>query len=327
MPRGITEDDVWKACDALLLEGARPTIERVRLKLGRGSPNTVSPFLETWFKHLGGRIKDPGAFASPADVPDLVMRAAKHFWEAALAETRRDFDERLRDGLSAAVANVEAEKERAAQANAAAFEATGKVARLQAELVDREALLQEQRAAREKTEAQLVESRAQVEELRSRLDAAHMESASLRDQSQRAIAEAIDRFAAAERRAALEIDSERTARSKAERRAEAFERRLDDMRTELRELQKHSVGERDRLEAYLLRQRTDAATREEAMQARIEVLAKQLADAERDNAVARARGDLAEGFLASVKRRRKKRTTAARSNDDTSVPGALPGTD
>ena len=43
MPRGIDQDDVWKAADALLIEGARPTIERIRQKIGRGSPNTVSP--------------------------------------------------------------------------------------------------------------------------------------------------------------------------------------------------------------------------------------------------------------------------------------------
>ena len=44
--RGIQEADVFAAADALLAEGQRPTIERVRLKIGRGSPNTVSPMLE-----------------------------------------------------------------------------------------------------------------------------------------------------------------------------------------------------------------------------------------------------------------------------------------
>ena len=67
MARGITETDVWTASDALLLEGARPTIERVRQKIGRGSPNTVSPYLDTWFKSLGARIKDPGAFSTPPE--------------------------------------------------------------------------------------------------------------------------------------------------------------------------------------------------------------------------------------------------------------------
>lgn len=143
MATGITSKDVWAACDALLLAGERPTIERVRRQLGRGSPNTVSPLLDTWFRHLGGRLKDPGAFAAPADVPEPVLQAAHHFWEAALAETRRDFDRRLRDALAAAVANVEAEKERAAIADAAAFDAAGKAVRLQAELARRDAQLAE----------------------------------------------------------------------------------------------------------------------------------------------------------------------------------------
>ncbi|NZD48101.1 DNA-binding protein, partial [Sphaerotilus sulfidivorans] len=73
MSRGITEQDVWKAADVLLLEGARPTIERVRLKIGRGSPNTVSPHLESWFARLGARIADPQAFRAPdTDAPEPV---------------------------------------------------------------------------------------------------------------------------------------------------------------------------------------------------------------------------------------------------------------
>ena len=86
--RGITETDVWQAADALLLEGARPTIERVRQKIGRGSPNTVTPYLETWFKSLGARIVDPTAFSAPPALPDPISQAAIHFWEAALAAAR-----------------------------------------------------------------------------------------------------------------------------------------------------------------------------------------------------------------------------------------------
>ena len=56
--RGIQEADVFEAADALLAEGKRPTIERVRLKIGRGSPNTVSPMLERWFETLGERLVD-----------------------------------------------------------------------------------------------------------------------------------------------------------------------------------------------------------------------------------------------------------------------------
>ena len=79
---------MWQAADALLLEGARPTIERVRQKVGRGSPNTVSPYLDTWFRKLGARIKDPMAFSAPPAIPDPVHQAALHFWETALATAR-----------------------------------------------------------------------------------------------------------------------------------------------------------------------------------------------------------------------------------------------
>ena len=59
--RGIQEAQVWEAADVLLHEGLRPTIERVRQKIGSGSPNTVSPMLERWFATLGKRLEGPSA--------------------------------------------------------------------------------------------------------------------------------------------------------------------------------------------------------------------------------------------------------------------------
>jgi hypothetical protein len=165
MSRGITDKDVWTACDALLLAGARPTIERVRQKIGRGSPNTVSPLLDAWFKGLGTRIADPGSFAVAPDVPEPVLQAAKHFWEAALAATRKDFDERLRDGMAAAVANVEAEKERTANAESAAYTAAAKLARVEAELAERADLLEQERRLRAADHARLDEAKRQAERL------------------------------------------------------------------------------------------------------------------------------------------------------------------
>lgn len=46
MARGITEEDVHKAADAIVGRGERPTIERIRAELGRGSPNTVNRYLD-----------------------------------------------------------------------------------------------------------------------------------------------------------------------------------------------------------------------------------------------------------------------------------------
>ena len=48
-PRGVQQVDVNAAADELLIDQLKPTIERVRMKLGRGSPNTVGPMLDVWF--------------------------------------------------------------------------------------------------------------------------------------------------------------------------------------------------------------------------------------------------------------------------------------
>lgn len=232
MARGITETDVWNACDALLLEGGRPTIERVRLKIGSGSPNTVSPHLDTWFKHLGGRITDPGAFSVPSNVPDPVMQAAKHFWEAALAETRRDFDQRLGDGMAAAIANVEAEKARADQADEAAFDALTKATHLQAQLAERAATLDTERMALVAARSDLANARQAIQALEARFQRNEQALALEREQHRDALALATERADGATRRAALEIEHERQARAVVEKRLTAAQSKLEDVRAE-----------------------------------------------------------------------------------------------
>lgn len=41
MAVGVPENDVFSAADAVLARGERPTVERVRLELGRRSPARV----------------------------------------------------------------------------------------------------------------------------------------------------------------------------------------------------------------------------------------------------------------------------------------------
>ena len=74
MARGITEHDVFAAADALLVRGERPTIERVRQELGRGSPNTVNRMLDVWWARLAERLgnKDPGGL--PASIVELCRK-------------------------------------------------------------------------------------------------------------------------------------------------------------------------------------------------------------------------------------------------------------
>jgi len=88
--RGIQEAQVWEAADALLQDGLRPTIERVRQKIGSGSPNTVSPMLERWFATLGKRLEGQSggnvADREAQQIPLAIVQAAQQFWDVARRE-------------------------------------------------------------------------------------------------------------------------------------------------------------------------------------------------------------------------------------------------
>lgn len=56
MAVGGSENDVFAAADAVLPRGERPTVERVRLELGRGSPARVGGLLDQWWARLAERL-------------------------------------------------------------------------------------------------------------------------------------------------------------------------------------------------------------------------------------------------------------------------------
>ena len=99
--RGIQQEDVWKAADELLLEGQRPTIERIRLRIGRGSPNTISPMLENWFAILGKRINGT-VFTQDNTVttPEPVEQAIRHTWALALEQATQIANETVKNQLA-----------------------------------------------------------------------------------------------------------------------------------------------------------------------------------------------------------------------------------
>ena len=85
--RGVTRGEVEIAADALLREGRRPTVEKVRAHLGRGSPNTINPMLDAWWKRLTSRL-DAGP-AALHRLPEGVAQVAEALWMQALEEARR----------------------------------------------------------------------------------------------------------------------------------------------------------------------------------------------------------------------------------------------
>ena len=218
MASGITESDVWSAADALLLEGARPTIERVRQKIGRGSPNTVSPYLETWFRSLGARIKDPGAFAVAPAVPDPVAQAAAHFWEAAMAEARAEqaqlYRERLealaRDGetLAADAERLQRREAGLAQREQDLQEALRVATSQLAAAEDRLLAAEQQRRQRDE---QFEQQQRQLADARGVAQGLLAEAEKSRNQHAQALEAVEARHAAHERRWLNELDAERGA--------------------------------------------------------------------------------------------------------------------
>src|SRR5690348_12706145 len=57
---------VWQAVEQIVQSGRRPTVEGVRERLGGGSPNSVTAYINEWYQELGSRL-------STADAPALGM--------------------------------------------------------------------------------------------------------------------------------------------------------------------------------------------------------------------------------------------------------------
>jgi hypothetical protein len=98
--RGVRQADVSHAADALLRSGERPTVEKMRARLGSGSPNTIGPLLDTWWKHLSARL-DSGP-AALHRLPETVAHVAEALWLQALDEGRRRAQLELKSLRSAA---------------------------------------------------------------------------------------------------------------------------------------------------------------------------------------------------------------------------------
>lgn len=94
MAVGVPEADVFAAADRVLERGERPTVERVRLELGRGSPARVGQLLEAWWDALAKRLA--GETRLPA-LPTAASAAFTDLWRVAMEEARavahRELDE------------------------------------------------------------------------------------------------------------------------------------------------------------------------------------------------------------------------------------------
>ncbi|VVE39057.1 Chromosome partition protein Smc [Pandoraea iniqua] len=241
--RGISELDVWSAADTLLMAGQRPTIERIRQQLGRGSPNTVSPYLDAWFAGLGARLKGaPGVAGLPEGVamPETVARAAMDLWALALSEGREALAEEAasrRAVLDAREAELAADREALQQARAVLHErvASAEVAAADARQARDEAQAQARRAEALLIDAQAdaVTSRQAVADARVAAQAtldAHAEQRAEWDVERQRLNE---RAEANERRLLLELDTARESIKALQQERKQNQRQLQDTESEL----------------------------------------------------------------------------------------------
>lgn len=70
----------FAAADTVLARGERPTVERVRLELCRGSPARVGGLLDQWWELLAGRLR--GETRLPG-LPAKVAQAFVAIWQQA----------------------------------------------------------------------------------------------------------------------------------------------------------------------------------------------------------------------------------------------------
>lgn len=280
-PRGIQYEDVAQAADALLQEGARPTIERIRLRLGRGSPNTVSPMLEQWFSGLGQRLGGGAIAPQGSAVPDPVMQAAQTLW--AVASTAADTHA------------AQAWAARQAEQDAAAQELENARAQLQARELALHERLQAMETALTLSTQQLRESNERAKVQQAAIAQREQELRDLRTAAQRSS----ERLTALQQQLEQSQEQARDERNAIEARHVSNERRwLEEVDRARQETRKLSVlaQEEARKNTLLQTLADEAATKLQTAQSahaeQLQAMRQELASAQSQAALANARSSI-----------------------------------
>jgi len=167
----VTSSDVSQAADALLRAGERPTVEKIRTAIGSGSPNTVGPLLDAWWKRLAGRLDaGPAAFHR---LPESVAHVAEALWMQALDEGRRRA--LLEQGMS--VRTLAQDKERV---ELRSHVLTLREGEMEARLKDRDRTIADLRGRVDMLTAMLQKEQASRDAVAQRLSAVEAELSSAR---------------------------------------------------------------------------------------------------------------------------------------------------
>lgn len=255
----ISQADVFAAADALLVMGARPTIDRVRMKLGRGSPNTINDHLDAWWAKLGARLRDLPGQEFP-QLPERVAQTLQQLWnealdgaQAALRDTLSHREQTLAQQEQALQAREHAlsERERTANTRAAALEDSLSLAREQLTAANLRAERLEVSVQKRDTEAGRL--RARTEELERAIAGLRLKLEATETTHQAERAQSEERHATTEARWLTEVDQARQVLKEAtkehERQFKLLRNQVSVLQTEREELRRQLGDIRSELKA------------------------------------------------------------------------------
>jgi predicted nucleic acid-binding Zn-ribbon protein len=259
MAVGVPENDVFAAADAVLARGERPTVERVRLELGRGSPARVGGLLDQWWARLADRLN--GQSRLPA-LPSEVSQAFVVVWQQAIHLAQGVAEQALVDQRQVLVAERErvAAVEDQARQDSAQYrqQATEALAGRQAaelRLADLEQLLSQRQTQIEDLQQQresLLRERCEVQQHNQTLQ---QDLQSLRDKAEQERVAQENYVRGVEARAYREVDRAReegkamsTQLKEAGRNVEQLQRRLESTQNELSQSRQLAAAQHARAE-------------------------------------------------------------------------------
>ncbi len=251
----ISQADVFRAADELLVHGDRPTIDRVRMRLGRGSPNTINEHLDAWWMKLDSRLRDLPGRQFP-ELPERVGQALQHLWNEALDGAHEAIQESFERREQSLIQSEQTLEARARDLDRREQSAAWRAAALEESL----ALAREQLASftqrNDRLEVTLQERDAEGARLRARIEAldaevahgrAKLEASTASHQAERTRLE--ERHAAAEAHWLTELD-------RARQHAKSQERQLKDLQGQSSDLRR----QQDVLAQELLSARAELKT-------------------------------------------------------------------
>ncbi|MBK5356093.1 DNA-binding protein [Pseudomonas sp. TH41] len=252
MAVGVPENDVFAAVDAVLARGERPTVERVRLELGRGSPARVGGLLDQWWARLAERLN--GETRLPA-LPAEVSQAFVAVWQQAIhlaqgvVEMALIAQREVLDAERERVAAVEdLARQDAAEALAGRQSAESRLADLELLLSQRQLQIEDLRQQRESLLRERREAQQHNQTLQQELQALRLKAEQERVAQESYVRGVEDRAHREVDRAREEGKASVTQLKEVGRHVEQLQRRLESIQTELSQTQQRAAAQHARAE-------------------------------------------------------------------------------